>query len=112
MALYEITSKPAPLDFECTLTSNIIDRTVQNVKNLIMCRMGEIPYDRQRGLDPSIFDLPYLEANAALLPELDRCLLWEPDAEVYDGWLEIDDNGETIVHCVVEIKIGEEDEGM
>lgn len=109
MALYEITSEPVPLDFECTLTSSMIDRTLQNAKNLIMCRRGEIPYDRQRGLDPIIFELPYFEANAALLPELDRCLAWEPDAEVYDGWLEIDDKGETIVHCVVEIKLDEEE---
>ena len=108
MALYEITSEEMPLDFDCTLTSNMIDRTLQNAKNLIMCRMGEVPYDRQRGLDPAIFEMPYYEANALLLPELDRCLTWEPDAEVFDGWLEIV-NGETIVHCVVEIKLGEED---
>ena len=107
MALYEVTSEPVPLDFECTMVSNIIERTLWNVRNLITLRRGEVPYDRQRGLDPAIFDLPYLEANAALLPELDRCLLWEPDAEVYDGWLEITDSGDTIVHCVVEIKIGE-----
>lgn len=106
MALYEVTSEPVPLDFECTMEKNIIDRTIWNVKNLIMLRRGEVPYDRQRGLDPIIFELPYFEASAVLLPELDRCLLWEPDAEVYDGWLEIAD-GETIVHCVVEIKIGE-----
>ena len=53
--------------------------------------------------------MPYYEANALLLPELDRCLTWEPDAEVFDGWLEIV-NGETIVHCVVEIKLGEEED--
>ena len=108
MALYEITSEPADLDFECTVISNIIDRTLRNVKNLISCRKGEVPFDRQRGLDPAIFDLPYFEANALIVRELDRCLLWEPDAEVYDGWLELR-NGETIVHCVVEIRIGEED---
>lgn len=107
MALYEVTSEPVPLDFECTMVNNIIERTLWNVRNLITLRRGEVPYDRQRGLDPAIFDLPYLEANAALLPELDRCLLWEPDAEVYDGWLEITDSGDTVVHCVVEIKIGE-----
>lgn len=111
MALYEITSETVPLDFECTVVSDPITRTIQNCKNLIMCRRGEVPFDRQRGLDPAVFELPYYEANAAIVPELDRCLLWEPDAEVYDGWLELR-KGETIVHCVVEIKIGEEDEGI
>lgn len=111
MALYEITSEPVPLDFECTLTSDMTLRTLQNAKNLIMCRKSEIPYDRQRGLDPEIFDLPYAEANAELLPELDRVMLWEPDAEVFDGWLEINDEGETIVHCIVEIKIDEAENG-
>ena len=108
MALFEITSEAVPLDFECTLTSSMTERTLQNAKNLNMCRMGEVPFDRKRGLDPAIFELPYNEANSRLLPELDRCLTWEPDVEVYDGWLEIDDYGETIVHCVVEISIGEE----
>lgn len=110
MALYEITSEKMPLDFECTVSNDIIERTLRNVKNLIMLRKGEIPYDRQRGLDQAIFDLPYIEANTALLPELDRCLLWEPDAEVYDGWLEIEDDGETVVHCVVDVRIGEPEE--
>ena len=105
MALYEITSEQMPLDFECTLAGNMVLRTLQNAKNLIMCRKGEVPFDRQRGLDPRIFDLPYHEANAELLPELDRCLLWEPDAEVFDGWLEINDAGETIVHCVVDVSV-------
>ena len=71
MALYEITSEPADLDFECTVISNIIDRTLRNVKNLISCRKGEVPFDRQRGLDPAIFDLPYFEANALIVRELD-----------------------------------------
>lgn len=107
MAMYEITSEPAPLDFECTTAEEIVMRTIRNAKNLIMLRMGEVPYDRRRGLNPIIFDLPYDEAEALIVQELDRCLQWEPDAEVVEGWLEIR-NGETIVHCVIEITIGEE----
>ena len=107
MALYEITSEPVPLDFECTLTSDMTLRTLQNAKNLIMCRKSEIPYDRQRGLNPAVFDLPYDEAEALIVQELDRVMLWEPDAEVVNGWLEIVD-GETIVHCVIEITFNTE----
>lgn len=103
MAMYEVTSEPAPLDFECTTAGDVVQRTIRNAKNLIMLRMGEIPYDRQRGLDPIIFDLPYDEAEAMIVQELDRCMLWEPDAEVVEGWLELKDDGETVVHCVIEI---------
>ena len=103
MALYEITSEPVPLDFECTLTSDMTLRTLQNAKNLLMCRMGEVPYDRQRGLDPALFDLPIDELQGALLPELDRAMLWEPDVEVVNATAEIAD-GVTVIRCVVEIK--------
>ena len=44
MAQYQITNRPAPIDFECN--SDIILRTIQNAKNLLMCRMGEVPYDQ------------------------------------------------------------------
>lgn len=104
MAMYEITSEPGPLDFECTTANDIVQRTIRNAKNLITLRMGEIPYDRQRGLNPAIFDLPYDEAEAIIVQELDRCMLWEPDAEVIEGWIELDDDGEAIVHCVIEIE--------
>lgn len=107
MALYEITTEQLPLDFECTMANNIIERTIRNVKNLMMIRKGEIPFDRQRGLDPSVFDIPIMQAQAIIVAELDRVMLWEPDAEVYEGWIDINSNGETVVHCVVEIKIGE-----
>lgn len=108
MALYEITSEDEPLDFNMTMGTNMVERTLRNAKNLIMCRMGEVPYDRQRGLNPALFDRPYHEAAAALIPELDRCMLYEPDAEVVDGWLEINRNGDTIVHCVVDISFEDE----
>lgn len=106
MALYEITSEDIPVDFEMTMATDIVKRTIQNAKNLLMTRMGEIPFDRQRGLDPAIFDLPYDEAEAVIVQELDRVMLWEPDVEVNNGWLEIRD-GETIVHCVIEIEFDE-----
>ena len=78
MAQYEITNQPSPIDFECN--NEIIARTLQNAKNLLMCKMGEVPYDRYRGFDPALFDLPIQEFEEQLLPELDRVMLWEPDA--------------------------------
>ena len=100
MARYEISNIPGDIDFECS--SDFVRRTVQNAKNLIMCRRGEIPYDRQRGLDPAVADLPLPELREAILPELDRVMLWEPDAEVVDASVTLED-GETIIRAVIEV---------
>ena len=103
MAQYEITNLPEPIDFECS--GSQLRRTLQNAKNLLMCRRGEVPYDRQRGLDPALFDLPYHEAQEELLPELDRVMLWEPDVEVVSASMERNAQGETIIRCIVETDI-------
>lgn len=100
MAQYEITNIPGVIDFECG--SDFVRRTVQNAKNLMMCRKGEVPFDRQRGLDPALLDLPFDELQAALLPELDRVMLWEPDAEVVRATATVK-NGQTVIRCIIEI---------
>ena len=101
MARYEITNIPGAIDFE--IGDDFIKRTLQNAKNLLMCRMGEIPYDRRRGFDASLFDLPVDELQSALLPELDRVMLWEPDVEVVSATAKLE-NGVTVIQCVIEIK--------
>ena len=103
MAQYVITDEPGMIDFECD--SDMLERTLQNAKNLLMLRRGEVPFDRQRGLDPALFDLPLSEAEEALLPELDRVMLWEPDVEVVSAELDTNAAGETIIRCVVETEI-------
>lgn len=105
MATYKIDNRPARIEFE---VQDIIGRTVQNAKNLLMLRMGEVPYDRYRGFDASLFDLPIQQMRAALLPELDRIMLWEPDVEVADAECWLDENGEAIIEAVIEIDIDEE----
>lgn len=106
MALYEITSEPLPIDFEGCTTDVL--RTLQNAKNLIMCKMGEVPFDRYRGFDPALFDLTPSEFSEALLPELDRVMLWEPEATVVSATFNYDSNQEIIIHCIVDVM--EEDE--
>ena len=103
MAQYEITNLPEPIDFECS-DSQLL-RTLQNAKNLLMCKRGEVPFDRQRGLDPALYDLPIAEASARLMPELDRVMLWEPDVEVVSGSIEREASGRTIICCVVETQL-------
>ena len=100
MAQYEITNLPGAIDFECN--NNYVRRTLQNCTNLLMCRKGEVPFDRQRGFDPALYDLPIEEIRSALLPELDRVMLWEPNAEVVRASVELED-GEAVIRCVVEI---------
>lgn len=103
MAQYEITTEAIPLDFESTMEKDMLERTIRNAKNLLMTRRGEIPFDRQRGIDPTLFDIPINQAQDLIAAELDRVMLWEPDVEVADGWVERDENGETVVHCIVEV---------
>lgn len=105
MAKYQITNQPGPIDFECN--SDIILRTIQNAKNLLMLRMGEVPYDRYRGFDPALYHLPLPELREKLLPELDRVMLWEPDVEVVDAECEPGDNGEIKITVTIEVNIGE-----
>lgn len=103
MAQYEITNLPEPIDFECS--SSLLRRTLQNAKNLLMCKMGEVPFDRQRGLDPALFDLPMEKMQERLMPELDRVMLWEPDVEVVSAKIERNADGETVVRCIIETQL-------
>lgn len=106
MARYEIDTSPAAIDFAQSGTG--VKRTVQNCKNLLMLKRGELPYDRNRGLDPALYDLPMTALREALLPELDRVMMWEPDAEVVSGSAALNEDGEVVISCVVEISLEEE----
>lgn len=103
MAQYQITNQPEEIDFECN--DDIVMRTIQNAKNLLMCRMGEIPYDRYRGFDPALYDLPITKMQERLLPELDRVMLWEPDVEIVDGTCRLDDSGKVIITATIDVTI-------
>ncbi|MGI6234429.1 MAG: hypothetical protein ACOYI6_04140 [Christensenellales bacterium] len=103
MAYYVINNRQAPIDFECG--DSLINRTIQNAKNLLMTQMGEVPYDRYRGMNPALYDLPIKEMREALLPEMDRVMLWEPDVEVADAECSMDENGEILIVVTLEIDL-------
>lgn len=105
MALFEINNQPEEIDFSCN--SDVLQRTIQNAKNLLMCRAGEVPYNRRRGLDPALFDLPFPELQDNLLPELDRVMSLEPDAEVVDAVATLLPDGGVLIEVVLEIAVGE-----
>jgi hypothetical protein len=104
MAQYQIDNVASPIDFQ---EDDIILRTLQNAKNLLMCSMGEVPYDRYRGFDEELFDLPFDDLRSELLPELDRLMMWEPDVEVVDAEATLLDDGSTYIKVILEITIGE-----
>lgn len=106
MARYIITNVQEPVEFE--IGDNIIARTVQNAKNLLMTQMGEVPYDRLRGFDPALYHLPIDDLRAALLPELDRVMAWEPDAEVAAAEAKVNEAGEILITCEIDVGIDEE----
>lgn len=100
MAQYQIDNVQAPIDFQ---ESDMRRRTLQNAKNLLMCHRGEVPYDRCRGFDPALYDLPMGELQAALLPELDRIMMYEPDAEVVSASASLMENGGVYITAVIEL---------
>lgn len=104
LAQYYIDNLPAPIDFQ---EDNIIQRTLQNAKNLLMCSMGEVPYDRSRGLDPALFDMTYDDMMDELLPELDRLMIYEPDVAVVDAIADRLPDNSTYIRCTLEISINE-----
>lgn len=79
MAIYTISNRPAAIQWE---TRDWVTRTLQNARNLIMLRLGEVPYDRLRGLDPEIYDRPLSDMLPGLRQEVERALAWEVDARV------------------------------
>lgn len=100
MAKYQIDNIASPINFQ---TSDIELRTLQNAKNLLMCRMGEVPYDRYRGFDPSLFDLPIDKFREGLLPEIDRVMMWEPDVEVLEAEATLLENGDIYIKVILEL---------
>ncbi len=102
MARYIIDNRQTPIDFEI---EGVIPRTIQNAKNLLMCQMGEVPYNRLRGFNPALYDLPIQEMREALLPELDMVMNYEPDVEVVDADCTLDKNGEVFIRVTIDIDI-------
>ena len=106
MAEYQIDNVASPIDFQ---ESDIINRTLQNAKNLLMCNMGEVPYDRMRGFDRTLYDLPMPDLEEELLPELDRIMQWEPDVEVVDAEATLLPDGSTYIKVIVDVDIDSTD---
>lgn len=82
MVTYDITNDESPILYD---VSEVTGRILQNGRNLLRCRLGEVPYDRSRGFDPRLYDLPLPQLQAQLRKEIDRVMIWEPRLRVVDA---------------------------
>jgi len=87
MAQYIITNTKKDIPFEdCT---DEVRRVIQNAKNLIMTQLGEVPFDRLRGFDRGLYNLPIDQFRIELPKEIDRVLLWEPRCKMVSATADI-----------------------
>ena len=98
--VYIVTNEQESIQFS---PENEIERVLQNVKNLLRCKMGEVPFDRGRGYDPTIMDVPRTEVDGPMLREIDRVLQWEPRAKMVTAETEALEDGETLIRVTLEI---------
>ena len=104
MAVYEITNEARAVDFECG-NNTTLARALQHGRNLLRLRRGELPFDRKRGFDWRLFDLPLADIQAPLNRELARLMQYEPDLTLVRGWVERTENGETVIHALVSCRL-------
>lgn len=104
MPRYTIDNRPEPINFH---PRNLTERTLQNAKNLLMTRMGEVPYDRYRGFDHALYDLPLTRLEEALPAELNRVMLWDPDVTVVGCACRMEGTAEVVIAVEIDINIGE-----
>ncbi len=103
MAKYLIDNRQEPVNF----SAKGLERTVQNCKNLLMCRTGEVPYDRRRGVNAQLFDRPIDYLNARLLPEMERTMaLCNPEAKLANARAYLDADGGLMIETIVDIEEG------
>lgn len=77
--MYTIDTRWRAIDTEAT---EYVRRTLQNARNLLMLTMGEVPYDRMRGIHPGLFEMSLAQAENVITQEVVRVLAWEPDIRV------------------------------
>jgi hypothetical protein len=100
MAKYRIDTAAAPIDWENT---DFTARTLQNAKNLLRLKQGELPYDRLRGLDARVWDASLPKLRAALPDAVRLALGWEPDITFVSCDFIKAGDGTTVIRAVVDV---------
>ena len=101
MAEYVISTSNPVLNW--TATGN--ERIVQNVLNLIRTFRYSVGYDRTRGINPAVVDMPLNEAVMVYTAEIYRVVeLYEPRATVTSvSFSGLDDDGNMDFEVAIEI---------
>lgn len=99
---YRVSNTRSEIDFECGRNGD--KRILQNVHNLLMTMMGEVPFDRMRGVYGGIYDMSAPDADGVILPLLDAVMTYEPRVSVIETDTQNDDEGNLIITLTVEIK--------
>lgn len=101
MAQYVITNERTGVDWECE--TGTVQRILQNCRNLLITKMGEIPYDRYRGIDMRIIDKPLTEVRDMIEAECDRLMLYEKRAKVISASAYVRDHHDLVVRVIIDI---------
>jgi len=101
LAEYVISTSNPVLNW--TATGN--ERIVQNVLNLIRTFRYSVGYDRTRGINPAVVDMPLNEAVMVYTAEIYRVVeLYEPRATVTSvSFSGLDDDGNMDFEVAIEI---------
>lgn len=99
--IYTIDNQTTPIQFE---PDSKVTRILQNGKNLLRCRMGEVPYDRMRGINPALLEKPMPQVRNAVRDEVTRVLAWEPRLTVLDAYASQTEQGELIITAKVDLE--------
>lgn len=101
MALFTIDNEPAEINWKA---QEPIQRILQNAKNLLMCAMWEVPFDRTIGFNTTRFELPEQRFREELMPELDRLMMFEPNVTAVSARTKRREDGSISIRVVLDVK--------
>ncbi len=103
---YIIGTARSPIDWNVRGTARI----AQNAQNLLCTWMYEVAYERTKGVDPRIVDLPFEQAKIKMKSEIYRVIgTYEPLAEIKDIFVDGTNIGDMRVEVALDISLSEED---
>ncbi len=97
--IYTMDTTHAPINWE---PKTIGERIAQNAKNLLMMRMGEVPYDRMRGVNRNMEHKPLSFVQNRIMAEIGRVLRYEPNVRLLRAEVNQTPEGLRVV-CEVEV---------
>ena len=98
--LWKVTNEPYAIDWN----ADGMNRTLQNIANLLRMRTGETPYLRNVGLDIALQNMNASDARAHAMREVSRNLAeYAPEAELISMFVENRPEG---LYIEVNVEVG------